>query len=496
MALIKLELPPGLVRVGTIYQTIGRWYDASLVRWHEGAMQPIGGWIQRTASAMTGKARAMVTWVANDTTRWIAIGTHSNLYIMSQTTDTPIDITPAGFTAGDADATAGAGYGIGDYGADEYGTPRIDNATYQEASMWTLDTFGELLYGMMAADGNLYKWSPPNTGTVAALASVNAPTGAAIVVTEERFIFVLGADGDARTVAWPDQESDSTWSPSATNQAGSYVIETQGKLMCGKRIRGGTLIFTDTDVHLATYVAQPYIYSFQRVGESCGICSRGAAVSTGRVAFWMGTSHFYMFDGAFREIHCDVHDAVFGDFNRTQASKVVAHHEPQFSEVWWFFPSAGSTENDMAVAYNYAEGFWMLHTLARTAAAPRGVFNNALMCDADGDVWDHETGSDYDGSAAYAESGPYELGDGERSMRVRAFVADEQTTADVSVSFKVRDWPGDSETTYGPYTPDGRTPARFSGRQARIRIDGVVETSWRWGNPRVEVLPGAKRWAA
>ena len=103
MSLRKLDLPPGLRQVGTIYECSGRWYDANLVRWHEGAMQPIAGWSQRTTSAMTGKARAAMAWVDNDSLRWIMVGTHSKLYAFTQTAETPSDITPAGFTAGDAD---------------------------------------------------------------------------------------------------------------------------------------------------------------------------------------------------------------------------------------------------------------------------------------------------------------------------------------------------------------------------------------------------------
>lgn len=41
---VKLDLPPGVARNGTAYQNEGRWYDASLVRWFEKTMRPVGGW--------------------------------------------------------------------------------------------------------------------------------------------------------------------------------------------------------------------------------------------------------------------------------------------------------------------------------------------------------------------------------------------------------------------------------------------------------------------
>ena len=494
--LVKLELPPGMLRVGTVYQCQGRWYQGNLVRWRNDggtyALEPIGGWSQRTTVAMTGMCRAGISWVDNSGVRWQVYGTHSKLYALSQTSDTPVDITPVGFTAGDADATAGAGYGIGPYGESTYGTPRVDSATVQEASMWTLDTFGQILYGIMAQDSVLYKWSL-DTGTPAAAVS-GAPSGSAVVVTPERCIFVLGAGGDNRKVQWAEQESDSDWSPGATDQAGDFNIESQGKLMCGKRIRGGTLLWTDMDAHLATYISPPFVYRFDRIGENCGIISRGAAVAVDSRAFWMGNGRFYMYDGVTRELNCDVAEAVFGDLNTTQKSKITAHHEPMYSEIWWKYPSAASNEIDRQVGYNYEGGFWILHDdFARLCALPRGVFANPIMVDADGYVWDHETGAAYGGDTPYAESGPYELGEGDNIMRASRLIADEKTAGDVSISFKVRDWPNDTETTYGPYTIDNPTDIRFAARQARMVVTGVAASSWRWGHPRVQVKAGGRR---
>lgn len=496
--LVKLELPPGELQVGTVYQAQGRWYRGTLRRWvPDGgvyALQPQGGWAARLTAAITGKCRCIWQWVDNDTVRWMSLGTHSKLYVATPSDQTAHDITPSGFTTGDADAAAGGGYGSGDYGEGTYGTPRLDVAAVQPASVWTLDNFGEILVGCMAEDGKVYNWDP-NSGTSTLATQISgSPTGTAIVCTEERFLFVLGAGGDNRKVQWADQESLTTWTPTSTNQAGDQNLVTPGKLMCGRRIRGGTLIWTDQDVHLASYIGQPFVYSFQRVGDNCGIISRGASISVDSRAFWMGTNRFYVFDGVTRELLCDVADGVFSDINTTQRSKVVAYHEPQYGEVAWLYPSGASTECDRKVVYNYIGNFWYVDLdFARTAAIARGIFTNPVMVDSDGNVYDHETGYSYGGDTPYAESGPYELGDGEQIMRARRLIADEATAGDVSVSFITRDWPNDSETTYGPYTIDNPTSIRFAARQARIKVTGVASASWRWGIPRVDVLEGSKR---
>ena len=69
MALIPLSIPPGVYRNGTELDSSGRWYDVNLVRWVEGMMRPVGGWQERTTTALTGKARGMLSWRANDSTR-------------------------------------------------------------------------------------------------------------------------------------------------------------------------------------------------------------------------------------------------------------------------------------------------------------------------------------------------------------------------------------------------------------------------------------------
>lgn len=209
----------------------------------------------------------------------------------------------------------------------------------------------------------------------------------------------------------------------------------------------------------------------------------------------MGRRGFFVTDGGVvRSIPCSVYEAVFNDMNATQAGKVSALPVAGENEVWWFYPSASSTENDRAVSYNYLENTWMLHTFSRLAGSDAGVFNNPVMADSSGYLWDHENGYTYTGaSSPYAESGPLEIGDGERVAKVRGMVPDEKTQGDVTVTFYARDWPNGAETTYGPYTPANPIELRFAARQAKIRVTGAVGTSWRWGTPRLDVIEGGKR---
>lgn len=496
MSFVELDFPPGIRRAGTEYQSKGGWYDANLVRWRSGFMGPMKGWAQRTTSAMTGKCRTLLPWRDNSGVRWIGAGTHSKLYVATQSQVAPSDITPSGFVAGTADASAAGGYGSLDYGEGTYGTPRTDTSSIQEAGVWTLDTFGQNLVACQSDDGLIYQWAPPNTAVVAAALGGTAPTGnRGIVVTPERFLFALGAGGNKRKVQWADQESTSSWTPSATNQAGDYELATQGHLLCGRRLRNATLLFTDVDAHAAVYIGLPYVYSIQRIGENCGPISKGAPIVVDVRAFWMTKNGFAMSDGAtVSPLQCDIYDAVFSDLNQTQASKITGHSLAGENEVWWFYPAAASTECDRYVAYNYLEGHWNMGPMARLAGCDRGVFNNPIRADSDGYLWDHETGFVYTGGLTpYAETGPMELGKGDRISKVRELIPDEKTEGDVVVRFYAKDAPDGDATTYGPYSMSDFVDVRFAARQAKMRVTGNVATSWRWGTARLDVVPGGRR---
>lgn len=493
MSLLKIDLPAGISRAGTLYQTQGRWYDSHFVRSHLGNLKPLGASSARLVSTLTGAPRAIITWRANDSTRFYAVGTHSKLYAATPTRTAMVDITPAGFTAGRADASNTGGYGAGLYGTSTYGDPRVDNVTIQEASVWTLDTFGQYLIGCMSDDGVLYEWALDISTPTVAAAITNAPTGCtAVVVTPESIVMALGAGGDRRKVQWSDQGDETSWTPTSTNMAGDYTLQTQGQIVCGKRTRAQTLIFTDLDVHLATFIGLPYVYSINRAGEACGIISKGAAQAVDSRCFWMGQAGFFVWDGAsVTEMACEVDDAVFAAMNTTQRSKVTSGQIREFSEVWWAFPSTSATENDTRVRYNYLEDKWYLdHDFERLCGTDRGVYLHPLGCDSTGQVYDDESGASWD-ATPYITSGPLESGDGDTITRVGRIIFDEGTQGDVQVTVYARDWNNDSETTFGPYTSPNPVSCRIVGRALRMKVEFLA--AGQWGAPRFDTMGGSKR---
>jgi len=511
MTLVPLKIPAGFYRTGTDLDGSGRWRDGSLVRWRENSLRPIGGWRTHTTlgKVTTYAPRGAHVWKSNAGTRYMAVGSYSELFA-GIASGSKFDITPSDLVDGQELAGSNLGYGFGFYGGDginiftghTYGTPRPDTgANVIEATTWSIDNFGEFLVACSSADGRLLEWQLGASADAAPIA--NAPTNnAGLIVTEERFIFALGAGGNPRKVQWCDKENNTQWTALSTNEAGDIELQTAGQIQTAIRTRGQTLIITDVDVHAARYIGSPYIYGFERVGTSCGIISRKAAADVDSGVFWMGNGGFFRFDGnRVEEIPCAVHDHVFENLNIDQKSLTWAHVNAEYGEIWWFYCSVDATDIDKYVAFDYKENYWMIGDMKRTTGAPRGVFAYPMLFDEDGYAYDHEIGLSYDTSATnntqqlvFAESAPISIGTGENIMQVTNLIPDEKTQGDVNISFKSRFYPNGAESTHGNFTPANPTPVRFSGRQIRLRVEGDTPyAAWKVGTMRIDAKTGGKR---
>lgn len=515
--LLPIMPPPGIYSNGTDYQAKGRWHNGNLVRFYSDGIEPIGGWriAQTDAGAdiatLTGVPRGTIAWRSSTGAVFIALGTTEKLYVIAS--GTLYDITPAGLPAGDVETTSATGtYGGGNYGAGAYGEGSATQAL-TEAATWQLDTFGDYLVATFTKTGTLYVWTGNTAVAAVAFTGTNVPlNNAGVVVTPERFVVALGSGGNVRQVSWPSQQAlvGADWTVLATNTSGTYPLTTEGRIMTGRRTKNETLIWTDVDLHVMTYIGQEFVYRFTQAGDKCGIISKRAAAIVDSSAFWMGVKNFYVYDGFVRPLPSDVRDYVFTDFNYTQAAKVWAMTIAQYGEVWWFYPSGSSLEVDRYVVYNYRENHWSIGILARTSGYDAGATRNPIMAGPSGLVYEHEilnsrpaTTDDpgillmtEDGeylttetglvlateqAGPFLESGPIEVGNGDRVFTATQLIPDEKTQGDVSLTIFGSMYPNEAEEEYGPYELGNPTDILLTARQARIRLDELAPSDWRVG---------------
>ncbi len=300
-----------------------------------------------------------------------------------------------------------------------------------------------------------------------------------------------------RRVYWASQETVTDWMPNATNSAGAFDIATDGSIMCGVRTKTATLLFTTTDLWSATYIGQPFYYGFRKEGTNCGIISQRAFVLLDTGAYWMGFGKFHHYDGFVRTLPCEVNDYVFGSFKQSLSHLVWAVANPQFNEITWYYPSASATTHtDRYVTYNYVEDHWVFGELDRACGVsriPGATLVGPVLIDSSGNIYDHETGAAHGGATPSLQSGPIEMGNGDRVMRVQRIVPDDETLGDVRAYLYTSFYPDQSETLNGPYTLSNPTPIRLTARQIRLRLDEVNATSWRVGVIRLGIVLAGRR---
>ena len=438
------------------------------------------------------------------------VGQSSSSKVLTTLTGTaqtpPTTSTAVDLTIGHIDAGGGDGYGAQDYSDETYGTPRTGAGVY-DATTWDLDNFGQVLMAMSSADGRLMQWDassePAEASFVVASGSTPVPTGnAAMFVTDERMVVLLGSGGDPREIQWSNQGDYTMWDATENTTAGDLQLKSNGRALAGCKAVGTNLIWTDADIHTLTYVGYPYIYGSQRIGNNCGIISKHAFAAMTNMAVWMGNLGFFMYNGIVQPLPCEVQKAVFDNLNRDQASKIVCGVNSQYDEIWWFFPSLNSTENDSYCYWNYKENHWSVSfgSMARTAWVDREVWPFPIACGADYNMYEQEVtwlaaGLSRNG-LVQAISGPLDVGNGDNIINGNQILTDTNDgSGAVSLSIRTKYAPNGAETTWGPYAmrSDGYTDCRFNGRQMKLAISQTSDGLWQFGNIRIAATQGGQR---
>ncbi|MBA3678394.1 MAG: hypothetical protein H0W74_13500 [Sphingosinicella sp.] len=501
--LIPVALPPGLFRNGTRLDAVGRWYNGQLMRWVEGYPQPLGGWREAQSSAggplgaltasATARFNAALAWRRNSGDQRLAIAGNESVYVFQGELvgGNSVNITPVSLAAGGMTSVMTGGiYGAGVYGAGPYGVGS-GALTLVEAATWQLDNFGQLLVAVHSADRRLLIWGTDESAKLVVVAG--APIdNVGVVVTPERFLVALGASGNIRKVQWADQESSTVWTPSVSNQAGDFELQSTGRIRCGRRTKAQTLIWTDVDLHTMTYIGGDLIYSFAQAGDNCGIIGPNAVAMTDTQAFWMGKNTFYRYDGFVQPVPCEVQDYVFEDFNRLQTAQVWAKTTAEFGEVTWEYCSAGSTDPNRYVTFNYRANHWTFGALARTCGVDAGVYPRPVMVGVDKRLYEHEIAEDRGAEKPFLESGPVPI-DKDRVMRIQRIVPDGTALGDAMMSIYTSMFPVENETLNGPYSLANPTDVRLTAKYVRLRIEEALGVSWRVGTPQLGVIPLGRR---
>lgn len=377
MPIISLDLPPGINSDDSPGSVEG-WIDCDKIRFRLGRAESIGGWQRVIPSAVQGAIRSIYAQRNPASDAIVIAGSHSHLTLIAA--GISVDITPAGLAAG-----------------------AVDNGAGISARLWSHAQFGRYVLSNIRG-GRIYYWANDPGARASVLAG--SPRAGSIFTTPERILVALGSDDEITgawnplLIRWSDQENIEDWTASSTDLAGSYEIQIGSEIVGGLALTRQHVVWTDEALYTMAFTGDTVsVWSIDLAGTSCGLIGPNAAVEVGGIAYWASpVGEFFRFSGGAPEpLPCPVRERVFDDLNRAQASKICCGVNPRFGEIWWFYPSAQSLENDRYVIYNYRENHWSLGVLARSAFGYfPAFFDHPLGASPDGLVWQHETGSSAD----------------------------------------------------------------------------------------------------
>jgi len=400
-------------------------------------------------------------------------------------------------------------YGVGVYGIGPYGYSQSTSTA--GVATWTLSSYGNQMLSSPIG-GTIYVYDPVKGGRSYPL--LNAPTNImAMFVTPERFVVALITVAAAMSMEWADQTDYTVWTslPTNTAQSGRTLIGGT-KFIAGFPVRDGvSMALSDKAAFFLNYSGDNFIYQTPEAADTTSVVSPAAYATLGNNAYWMGTSDFWVWDGSVHTLPSDdIRAYVYRDINTLYLSKCWACSIRSKQEIWFNYPSAGSTEIDSYVIYHlnqpsaWSIGKWsnLLGSGMRTAGIDAFLFATPIFADVNGVVYQHETGTDDNGQPLDASItfSPVDISNGDQNVDVFGFIPDfTRLSGDVSLTLDVRRFPQDPNAVTVPSVisdSDG-TPnidLRLDGKMVGFQIDSdVLGGDFRFGTPRLNVQQAGAR---
>jgi hypothetical protein len=442
---------------------------------------------------------------------------------------------------GSATFTVGTGWGTGLWSRGTWGSG-FTLGVGQQLRLWSQSNYGEdLLFSPRG--GAIFLWQP-GAGTAPAYATRGVLVSGADVPSRVNKLLVsdatriticfgssdFGAYGaapfDPMLIRWSAQEDYNDWTPSATNQAGSYRLSTGSEIITALQTRQEILVWTNSSLYSMQYLGPPFVFGFNLLVDNLSIIGPNAVVTAAGITFWMGVDKFYVYSGRVETLKCSVWKYVFDDINIEQAYQVFAGINERFNEIWWFYCSSGSTSIDKYVIYNYVENAWYYGNLARTAWLDSALRDFPQAATENNLIVLHEAAVD-DGSvnppipiSSYIQSADFDIASGDKYGFVWRMVPDitfngssTLSVTDPKVRFKMkpRKNPGSayrasnspevvssqnysSEKSYEVQEFTQLIFTRVRGRQMAFRIESdTLGTQWQLGIPKIDIRPDGSR---
>jgi len=382
------------------------------------------------------------------------------------------------------------------------------------ASDYTLGNWGQDLVACPQG-GPIFLWNPTTGGGMSIIPDSPSSSTAIFVTASVQQIFAIGTIDpvtglfDPMLVRWCDIGDFTDWIASTTNQAGSFRLSLGSRIETGLAFSLNAFIWSDTTLYSAQYLGFPLVWGFQPIDSGCGTNSIHDAGVLREIVYWKGDNQFFQFSGGgVQMIPCPVWDQVFQNLDRTpEQERSFCGANSWFNELRFFFENAEGEISFARLQLDSQQQGWTYGNLDRTAWIDASPFGAPIACDAEGNVYQHETGKD----AAIAplpaliKTGIIEIAEGDELTFIREFYPDIMFSRIGSppgpgtvklTLFLYRKSSQDPPVIKGPYFINAQTRSvrprlRARGIQWQLESDDLGSW-WRVGLPRYRGQPDGR----
>lgn len=363
---------------------------------------------------------------------------------------------------------------------------------YSGSNTWRFTQFGKTVIASNGTEILQYWTMGTSTGF---LDIATSPTAKALTVVRD---FVVtgnvntGTLGSA-TVQFSDINDETSWTPSATSQAGSQVIADGGNIQA---ITGGEfgLVFLERSISRMSYVGTPFVFQFDTISRGLGCIEGGSVCQYGNLSFFLSDDGFYTCDGNVVSPigNSKIDHWFFEDVDLAQITSMSSSINPSATIAVWNYANVGGGRT--ILVYNWLLGKWsrvntlstVVGNIATVGTTLEGLATlgytdiDAMPASLDSRLWvggkflfAGATGtkvSTFTGSAYNSEIITTDLEEGYNSVINLIRPQIDNGSADISVASRRELDDAIVFSATSTTSSEGRANARSAGRYHRIKI--------------------------
>jgi hypothetical protein len=420
----------------------------------------------------------------------------------------------------------GYGWGVGAWGRSSWGVG-APAPLVQPQRDWFFDNFDNDVV-MNIRGGSIYYWTYSRVGNDPQFPvaielqympdASDCPIQATqmLVSQNQKILLAFGANDYGLTtfnpllIRWSDIDNPFNWTPTIENSAGFLQLPSGSAIVCALRTRQEILVWTTSILYTLQFTGTNEVFGYQQLADNISIISPRAKATANNTTYWMGLDKFYMYNGTVTTLPTTLRNHVFGNLNFEQTDQIISGTNEGWNEVWWFYPSASSTQNDKYVIFNHVEQVWYYGSIDRSAWSDSPLRQYPQAVNNAGVIYNHEQGSDDDTlpMASFITSSDVDLSDGEQFTLIRRLIPDVEFTGSsaanpqVFITMKPRNFPGSAyqtepqeaviQTTVDQFT--NQVFIRARARQMGFKIESVdLGVKWQLGATRLDGKQDGRR---